>query len=125
MTISDEIIANPILRNIQELLENQTAKGLAKYGTTVNKNDYSSEEWIRHAQEEVIDFLVYLEVLSTKLNNSKKCMTEDQLDIAEHTYKKMKNSFETKTPIFITTLDIYVMDFLLKNIEKVEVYDNE
>lgn len=68
MTISDEIIANPILRNIQELLENQTAKGLAKYGTTVNKNDYSSEEWIRHAQEEAIDFLVYLEVLKAKLD---------------------------------------------------------
>lgn len=70
MTVSDEIIANPIIRNVQSLLENQTAKGLAKYGTTVNPNDYSVEEWIEHAQEEAIDFLVYLEVLKSKLNES-------------------------------------------------------
>lgn len=70
MTISDEIIANPIIRNVQALLENQTAKGLAKYGTTVNPNDYSVEEWIQHASEEIIDFLVYLQVLKVKLNES-------------------------------------------------------
>lgn len=71
MTIDEQIIANDVLREVSGLLENQTAKGLAKYKTTVNANDYSVEEWIRHAQEELIDTLVYLTVLRQKLEESK------------------------------------------------------
>ena len=67
MTIDEHIIANDVLREVNSLLENQTAKGLAKYKTTVNPDDYTVEEWIRHAQEELIDTLVYLTVLRQKL----------------------------------------------------------
>lgn len=83
MSISDEIIANPITRNIQSLLENQTAKGLVKYGTTVNPNDYSVEEWVLHAQEEAIDFLVYLEVLKVKLDESHMKLARERENMRE------------------------------------------
>ncbi len=43
MKIEDEILANPVLREVQNLLEFQTAKGLAKYGTTVNPLDYKKK----------------------------------------------------------------------------------
>ncbi|MEK5331995.1 hypothetical protein [Lysinibacillus sp. FSL W8-0992] len=67
MTIEDEILANPVLREVQSLLENQTAKGLAKYGTTVNPLDYTTIEWIDHAIQESMDKIVYLTVLKQKL----------------------------------------------------------
>lgn len=67
MSIEDEILANPVLREVRDLLENQTAKGLAKYGNTVNPSDYSTIEWIEHARQELMDELVYLTVLKQKL----------------------------------------------------------
>lgn len=60
MNIQEQIIANSILREVNEKLELQTAKGLAKYKTTVNAEDYSEVEWIDHTCEELIDTLVYL-----------------------------------------------------------------
>jgi len=67
MTIEDQILANPVLREVNELLQNQTAKGLAKYGTTVNPMDYTTIEWIEHARQELMDELVYLTVLKQKM----------------------------------------------------------
>lgn len=67
MKIDDEILANPVLREVNELLENQTAKGIAKYGKTVDPMDYTIIEWIEHARQELMDELVYLTVLKQKL----------------------------------------------------------
>lgn len=67
MTIDDEILANPVLREVQSLLELQTAKGLAKYGTTVNPMDYTTIEWLKHYREEMIDGAVYATVVIQKL----------------------------------------------------------
>lgn len=68
MNIQDEILANPILRNVQEKFELQTAKGLAKYGKTVNPSSYSVEGWLNHLQQELIDGAVYVETVLSKLN---------------------------------------------------------
>lgn len=67
MTIEDQILANPVLREVNELLQNQTAKGLAKYGKTVNPMDYTTIEWIEHVRQELMDELVYLTVLKQKM----------------------------------------------------------
>lgn len=68
--IQNEILKNPILRSVQEKFENQTVKGLAKYGETVNPDYLTTEQWINHAIEEAIDFTVYLSVLKHKLSES-------------------------------------------------------
>lgn len=39
--------------------------GKAKYGVTMERNDLSFLEWINHAQEEAMDFIVYLEKLKS------------------------------------------------------------
>ncbi|MFF2793513.1 hypothetical protein [Lysinibacillus xylanilyticus] len=67
MTIEEQILANPALRDVQNLLELQTAKGLAKYGTTVNPMDHSTIEWLKHYREEMIDGAVYATVVIQKL----------------------------------------------------------
>lgn len=65
--ISKFIQNNPILNEVHGLLESQTKKGLEKYGNTVNPNEYSTVEWIEHAQQECIDKLVYLTILKHKI----------------------------------------------------------
>jgi len=37
--------------------------GIKKYGTTLNRNDLSTLEWIEHAQQEAMDMILYLEKL--------------------------------------------------------------
>ena len=39
--------------------------GKAKYGTTMERTDLSRLDWLRHAQEEAMDMVVYLEKLIT------------------------------------------------------------
>lgn len=63
MNIDDEILANPILRNVLDKFKNQQVKGLAKYGETVNPDSYDVVGWINHRQQESIDAVVYDEVL--------------------------------------------------------------
>jgi hypothetical protein len=35
--------------------------GIKKYGVTLDRNDLSFQDWIKHAQEEAMDFILYLE----------------------------------------------------------------
>ena len=58
-----------ILTDVKRLLEKQTLKGLKKYGTTVDPNALSTEEWIDHAREEAIDFIVYLTCIKERLKD--------------------------------------------------------
>lgn len=58
MTVSDRIKA---------MIDAQQVKGLNKYGKTVDDAKLTDAEWIKHAQEEIVDLLVYLEKLKDTL----------------------------------------------------------
>lgn len=62
-----EISKNPVLSNVLGLLVNQTEKGFKKYGHTVDAHSLEAIDWIDHASEEAIDFVVYLQSLKLKL----------------------------------------------------------
>lgn len=64
--VQREIDNNPILAAVYQKLVNQTRKGLLKYGNTVNKDEYTEDEWNEHLQEELIDALVYSETRKQK-----------------------------------------------------------
>jgi hypothetical protein len=38
-------------------------KGLETYGTTMDRNDLTQEQWLNHAYEEALDFAIYLKKL--------------------------------------------------------------
>ena len=68
----DEQKENHILENVKMIMDKQTAKGLEKYGETVNSDSYTVEGWITHLQEELVDALVYTETLKEKFKHFKK-----------------------------------------------------
>lgn len=41
--------------------------GQLKYGTTLERNDLTTLEWLTHAQEEAMDFTLYLERLKSEI----------------------------------------------------------
>lgn len=44
--------------------------GRRKYGTTMERADLSAAQWAQHAQEEALDFAIYLERLKRDLQNT-------------------------------------------------------
>lgn len=53
----DDIIVN----NIIDKFKQRSQDGQTKYGTTLYDNKLPLLEWINHAQEEAMDFILYLE----------------------------------------------------------------
>ena len=46
--------------------------GKAKYGVTLDREDWSLEQWIEAAQEEHMDAILYLEKIKTIIGGKKK-----------------------------------------------------
>ena len=54
-----------IVQQVISKFEQRSEIGIRKYGTTLEENNLSIEEWINHAIEEQMDNILYL----TKLKN--------------------------------------------------------
>ena len=44
--------------------------GIDKYGTTLDRNDLKTIDWIQHAQEELMDGILYLEKLKQTIKTN-------------------------------------------------------
>jgi len=52
--VTQEVINDIIAREL---------KGLETYGTTMDRNDLTQDQWLNHAYEEALDFAIYLKKL--------------------------------------------------------------
>ena len=59
-----------IVESVMLKFKQRSELGIAKYGTTLDRDDLSILEWINHAQEELMDGILYLEKLKQKSTNS-------------------------------------------------------
>jgi hypothetical protein len=57
-TTKDSIVAAVIVKFAQ-----RSALGIKKYGTTLDRTDLTTKDWIQHTQEELMDAILYLEKL--------------------------------------------------------------
>ena len=55
---TDSIVESVIMRFVQ-----RSQIGKEKYGTNLDRTDLKTQEWITHAQEELMDGILYLEKL--------------------------------------------------------------
>ena len=61
-----------IVDNIMKKFYERSQVGQKKYGTTLENNNLEINEWIVHAQEELMDCLLYLEKLKGEIINKLK-----------------------------------------------------
>lgn len=52
---------DPIVEKVLRRISTRSHTGMKKYGVTMLRDDVSTIEWLRHAQEEALDFAVYIE----------------------------------------------------------------
>ena len=120
MKIENEILANPILRSVQEKFQNQQVKGLAKYGETVNPASYDIVGWLNHLQQELIDGTVYTEVLINQISEvveeNKKLRRDLSVEKGNRYSEKYVQEVESENKRFREALEFYAND---------ELYDAE
>ncbi len=68
--VTDKYIIREFNENIDPIVIKVLAKyyersqlGIEKYGRTLDRDDLSITDWLTHAQEEAMDFVLYLERL--------------------------------------------------------------
>lgn len=61
-----------IVKSVIDSFKERSEAGFKKYGTNLDRNDLSVLEWLSHAQQEAMDFTLYLEKLKSTLGQEKK-----------------------------------------------------
>ena len=67
-------VPDSIVDSILNKFVDRAEMGFTKYNNTLDRKDLSKVEWINHAQEELMDGILYLERLKQELNEQ---TTED------------------------------------------------
>lgn len=57
--------------NVMAQFKERSEVGIKKYQTTLERTDLTTLEWLQHAQEEAMDFVLYLERLKHEYKQSK------------------------------------------------------
>ena len=52
-----------VVESVINQFKERSSVGIQKYGVTLDRTDLSFLEWINHAQQEAMDFVLYLEKL--------------------------------------------------------------
>lgn len=94
---------NPIIYSVIEKLHKQQEKGLQKYGVEVETSSHDLKGWLRHAQEEAIDFATYLETAIQKLEEQVKSKEEMKFyEVNEPYYALIKAKNDEKAMTIYT-----------------------
>jgi hypothetical protein len=65
--VEDSIVEDSIVQSVIKSFLERSALGHKKYGTTLDRTDLKTLDWIQHAQEELMDGILYLERLKKEI----------------------------------------------------------
>mgnify|MGYP000973075880 FL=1 len=66
----NQLIEDQIVIRVLSRFSERSQVGIAKYKTTLERTDLDTLEWLTHAQEEAMDFVLYLERLKDEYRGS-------------------------------------------------------
>ena len=64
-------VEDPIVMAVLAKYAERSQRGIEKYGTMLTRTDLSALEWLNHAQDEAMDFCLYLERLKDEVKTFK------------------------------------------------------
>lgn len=71
---SETYLKDSIVESVINQFKQRSEVGIKKYNTTLDRNDLSTLDWIEHAKQEAMDFILYLEKLKSEVTNLKKSL---------------------------------------------------
>ena len=63
-------IQDSIIKKVIDKLASRSKVGIKKYGTTLDRDDLSTKEWLIHLQEELMDACGYIEKLISLIEDN-------------------------------------------------------
>ena len=66
------MVIDRIVLNVIKKFEKRADEGLKKYGVTLERTDLTTLDWVNEAQQEAMDFCLYLERLRVDIENMEK-----------------------------------------------------
>ncbi len=67
-----------VVKSVIQKFISRSEVGRLKYGTTLDRTDLQVGDWITHAQEELMDGILYLEKLKQEVSNPSKPIQNTQ-----------------------------------------------
>jgi hypothetical protein len=64
-------VKDRVVLSVMAKYAERSATGLRKYGVTLDREDLTIFDWINHAQEEAMDFTLYLERIRKEISLEK------------------------------------------------------
>jgi hypothetical protein len=80
-------IEDKIVLRVLSRFSERSQVGITKYNTTLERTDLSTLEWLTHAQEEAMDFVLYLERLKDEFSNRQLYMVDKDGNYHKLVYK--------------------------------------
>ena len=65
--INHPVKKDKYVESIKDKFDQRSQVGIKKYGTTLERGDLNTEDWLTHLEEELMDALLYIQVLKNKL----------------------------------------------------------
>ena len=62
-----EEIKDSVVNSIISKFKERSETGIKKYGTTLDRNDLTPEQWLNHLEEELMDAILYCHKLKLEL----------------------------------------------------------
>ena len=66
---TDVKIMDSNVENVCKALKKREEKGMNTYGVSTDRTDLTTEEWLQHLQEELMDACVYIEKLKREFQS--------------------------------------------------------
>ena len=70
--LMNQQIEDKIVLRVLSRFAERSQVGIKKYNTTLERSDLSTLDWLTHAQEEAMDFVLYLERLKDEYKTNQK-----------------------------------------------------
>jgi hypothetical protein len=102
----NQLIEDKIVLRVLARFNERSQVGINKYNTTLERTDLDTLEWLTHAQEEAMDFVLYLERLKDEYKSQKHESIERQVNILKDTLDEMMTGFESEEDRMDFILDI-------------------
>ncbi len=64
-----EKIEDSVVDSIISKFKQRSETGIKKYGTTLDRNDLTPEQWLNHLEEELMDAILYCHRIRKELNH--------------------------------------------------------
>jgi hypothetical protein len=64
-------VKDKVVLSVMAKYAERSATGIRKYGVTLDREDLTIFDWINHAQEEAMDFTLYLERIRKEISLEK------------------------------------------------------